>query len=134
GPFPYYTAVTDVIDATATNEPTPSCAASVLRSVWYRFTPNSTRLYTISCSEDTATTVQDTVMAIYTAPSGCGGPFTEVDCSDDQGYLQSAIARTLTSNVTYYLIVWMSSTSPTFLGTSVQLRVSQPATPTNDTC
>ena len=137
GPFPYLSSVVDVLDATSSNDPpAPSCAAlSVVRGVWYRFTAPGTRLYTISCSEDTATTVQDTVIAIYTSANGCSGPFTELDCNDDSGYLQSAISRTLTSNVTYYIVVWMASDSPPLPGkTSVQLRVSQPVAPANDTC
>jgi hypothetical protein len=78
--------------------------------------------------------VQDTVMAIYTSPGGCGGPFTELACNDDEGDLKSAISRTLNAGTTYYIVVWMASTSPVFAGTQVQLRVSQPTVPVNDTC
>ena len=140
GPFPYLTMVVDVKDAASTNDPpTPSCAVvSVARGVWYRFTAPSTALYTLSCSGDTATTVQDTVMAIYTSSNptnGCSGSYAELDCNDDEGNLQSAISRTLTSNVTYYVVVWMSSVSPPLAGkTFVQLRVTQPVPPANDTC
>src|SRR5262245_17661174 len=137
GPFPYYTSTVDVINATATNDPpAPSCrAVSVGRSVWYQFTPPTTRLYTISVSGDTATTVLDTVMAIYTSAEGCNGPFAEFACNDDQGECQSAISTTLSANVTYYIVVWMSAVSPPLRGlTSVQLRVSQPVPPSNDTC
>ncbi|MSU58712.1 MAG: hypothetical protein EXS35_11140 [Pedosphaera sp.] len=137
GPFPYLSSVVDVLNATTNNDPAPpSCAVvGVLRGVWYRFTPNATKLYTLACSGDTATTVQDTVMAIYTSTGGCAGPFVELDCNDDSGDLQSAISRTLTSNVTYYIVIWMTSVSPTLPGkTSVQLRISQPVLPANDTC
>ncbi len=136
GPFPYYSSIVDVRDATTTNDPPlPSCfIGSVERSIWYEFTPPSTALYTLSVSEDTATTVNDTVMAIYTSTGGCNGPFTEFACNDDSGDLQSAISTSLTSGVTYYVVVWVSSTADPFGGTTVQLRVSQPVAPTNDTC
>jgi hypothetical protein len=137
GPFPYYTSIVDVRNATATNDPpAPSCrAVSVGRSVWYRFTPATTGLYTVSVSGDTATTVLDTVMAIYTSSDGCNGPFAQFACNDDQGDCQSAISTTLSANVTYYIVVWMSAVSPPLRGmTSVQLRVSQPMPPSNDTC
>src|SRR5262245_2414790 len=90
GPFPYFTAVVDVRDATITGDPPGiplSCTANaVTRSIWYTFSPPSTGLYTLSVSGDTATTVNDTVMAVYTSSGGCGGPFTIVACDDDVGY------------------------------------------------
>jgi hypothetical protein len=127
----------DVKDATVLGDPaSPSCAAeTVSNSVWYSFTPATTQLYTISASKDTATTVQDTVMAIYTSPASCGGPFTAFACNDDAGDLQSAISTNLTAGTAYYIVVWMASTSPVLPGmTSVQLRVSQPVIPPNDMC
>jgi len=138
GPFPFLTTITDLKDATTNSDPNPPFACvinSVSHGVWYRFTPNTTALYTISCSGDTATTVQDTVMAIYTSASGCGGAFSQVDCNDDAGDLQSAISRTLNAGVPYYILVWVSGASaPLGNNTTVQLRVSQPAVPANDTC
>ncbi|MBI3852450.1 MAG: hypothetical protein HY298_19510 [Verrucomicrobia bacterium] len=138
GPFPYYSAIVDITDATTANDPPAlpsSCTLNgVTRSVWYAFTPPATRLYTLSVSEDTATTVSDTVMAIYTSTGGCNGPFTRIACDDDVGYLQTAISLSLSSSTTYYIVVWESSTSNPFGGTAVQLRVSQPVVPTNDTC
>jgi len=53
----------------------------VSRSIWYRFTPTTTGSYGISaCASDgTASTADDTVMAIYTSStSACGGVFTQV--------------------------------------------------------
>jgi hypothetical protein len=96
GPFPFLTSVTaDITDATSTGDPIlPSCQTVVSRSIWYRFTPSTTATYTIStCSIDgTATTVDDTVMAIYTSSNGtCGGTLSELSttettdgCSDDE--------------------------------------------------
>jgi len=135
--FPFYTSVVDVKDATSTNDPpAPSCrSVSVTRSVWYQFTPPTTHLYTVSVSGDTETTVLDTVMAIYTSAGGCAGPFLPFACNDDQGDCQSAISTTLNAGVSYFIVVWMSSVSPPLRGlTSVQLRVSQPVAPPNDTC
>jgi len=137
GPFPYLTAIIDLKDATTTGDPTsPSCVfGGVNRGIWYRFTPPATALYTISCSGDTASTVQDTVMAIYTASGGCAGPFLETACSDDEGDLQSAISRTLAAGVPYYILVWVSGVSaPLGNNSTVQLRVTQPTIPANDAC
>jgi hypothetical protein len=137
GPFPFLTAITDLKDATSPGDPgAPSCVfGGVSRGVWYQFTPQATALYTISCSGDTATTVLDTVMAIYTSVGGCAGPFAEVACSDDEGNLQSAISRTLNAGVTYYILVWVSGTSsPVDSRTTVQLRIAQPVIPPNDLC
>jgi hypothetical protein len=136
GPFPYYSTIVDVKDATTTSDPpSPTCKASdVQNSVWYKFTAPSTALYTFSVSKDTATTVNDTVMAVYTSSSDCTGPFSQFACDEDAGDLQSALSTNLTSGVTYYVVVWESSTSNPFGGTAVQLRVSQPVAPTNDMC
>jgi hypothetical protein len=138
GPFPYYTPTVNVLDATTTGDPAlPSCrSVSVGRSVWYSFTPSVTRLYTISASKDTATTVLDTVMAIYTSSGECNGTFAQVHCNDDlEEETRSAISATLNANVTYYIVVWMSSLSPPVGGlTSAQLRVSAPVAPANDNC
>src|SRR5207247_9770950 len=91
GPFPFYSSVVDVKDATITNDPpVPSCrSVSVTRSVWYKFIAPSTRLYTISASADTQTTVLDTVMAVYTSAGGSDGPFVQFACNEDQGACQS---------------------------------------------
>src|SRR5438046_8345306 len=54
GPFPYLTAVTaDITDATTAGDPpTPNCQASVVRSIWYTFTPATTASYTITDCAD----------------------------------------------------------------------------------
>jgi hypothetical protein len=84
---------------------------------------------------DTATTVPDTLMAIYRSTSACSGPFTEFDCNDDSGFTQSAIAATLTASTTYYIVVWVIGTNAPAAGeTAVQLKVSRPPVPANDTC
>ncbi len=149
GPFPYSTAVTaDITDATVTGDPPlPSCQNNVSRSIWYTFTPASTASYTISsCAADgTATTVDDTVMAIYTSTGGCAGPFSEIPtggasdgCDDDSCVteaLQSTITTQLNSGTQYYIVVWQfDQPAPTAGNTAVQLKVFAVFPPANDTC
>lgn len=149
GPFPHLTAVTaDITDATVSGDPPlPSCQNLLSRSIWYTFTPSTTAAYTISsCSSDgTSTTVDDTVIAIYTSTGGCGGTFTEIPtggasdgCDDDSCVseaLQAIITTQLNSGTQYYIVVWQfGSTAPTAGNTAVQLSVSQVAPPANDTC
>src|ERR1051325_11672141 len=80
--FPYYTAVTDVTDATSVGDPVASCTFGnpFSHSIWYTFTPASTAFYTISSCADapTATKVPDTLIAIYTSNAGCAGATNEV--------------------------------------------------------
>src|SRR5438477_9776377 len=58
GPFPWVSSViADISDATTAGDPpAPSCAADQSRSLWYRFTPATTSLYTFASGADTATT------------------------------------------------------------------------------
>lgn len=138
GPFPYLTAITvDIRDATTTNDPpVPSCLdGTASRSIWYTFTPAATATYTISTCLDTATTVNDTVMAIYTSSGGCAGPFNQAACSDDDCGIRGAISRSLTGGTTYYIVVWKWGTAiPSANVASIQLRVSIPAAAPNDLC
>ena len=150
GPFPYLTAVTaDITDNTTTGDPpAPSCSVGPFsRSIWYKFTPSATATYQISSCADspTGTTVDDTVMAIYTSSSACGGTFTQiptgsgsVGCDDDScgaEDFQAVVTTSLTAGTTYYVLVWQFDTPPPTAGnTAVQLRVSQLATYANDTC
>src|SRR5262249_29133740 len=83
GPFPYLTSPTaDITDASTFGDPpAPTCQANVTRSVWYRFTPDVSGDYGLSTCADapTGTTVDDTVLAVYTSSSGsCAGSFTQV--------------------------------------------------------
>lgn len=147
GPFPHLTTTVDILDATLTGDPpAPSCQTDVSRSVWYTFTPTASATYTISSCADapTATTVDDTVIAIYTAAS-CAGPFTEIPtagpsdgCDDDSCVtesLQAFITTTLTGGTQYFIVVWeFDATAPTAGNTALQLRVSQTPIPANDLC
>jgi hypothetical protein len=153
GPFPYLTALKpDITEATTTGDPpAPSCnqclSGSVSRSIWYKFNPSTTATYTVSsCSIDgTGTTVGDTVMAIYTSPNGCPGPFTELPtgqmtdgCDDDgcpEGPLQSVITTQLNAGTQYYIVIWQCDDTPPPSGqTAVQLKVSRVVVASNDTC
>ena len=137
GPFPYLTPITpDITGASTNGEPRfPSCGYILSRSIWYTFTPDATASYAFSVCDDTATTVVDTVMAIYGSTAGCAGPFTEVDCSDDTCGLRSGIVTTLTKSRTYYILVWLYGAEPPSPGeTDVQLRVTKPIVPANDVC
>jgi hypothetical protein len=146
GPFPYLTAVLDVADATTAGDPPPSCQADVSRSVWFAFTPATTGAYAFSLCADapTATTVEDTVLAIYSSTVTCGGlAAISGGCSDDAcgpTGLQSSVPNvTLTAGMTYYLVAWIyGSAVPPPGGSSLQLRVDSlpppgPA-PANDRC
>jgi len=150
GPFPLNTSLTaDITDATSAGDPPlPSCQTSVSRSIWYRFTPTATATYTISSCSDapTGTTVDDTVMAIYTSSTGnCGGTYTEIPataetdgCDDDScasEAFQSVITTRLNAGTTYFIVVWEFGAAPPTAGnTAVQLRVDQVLPPANDTC
>src|SRR5437867_293161 len=87
GPFPYLTpTIPDMRPATDAGDPSPTnCAIGATRGVWYTFTPAANALYTFSTGFDTATTLFDPVMALYTSANGCAGPLTEVACNDDAG-------------------------------------------------
>lgn len=140
--------VSDISGATTTGDPidAPSCAfggGPVSRSVWFRFTAGVTGTHIVSTCSDapTATTVSDTVLAIYTSPSGCSGPFTEImdGCDDDSCIFkdqQGEAVTNLTAGTTYYIVVWQFGTDPPPPGTTaVQVRIIEPSpVPSNDTC
>src|SRR5436190_1425904 len=84
GPFPHLTVIRDISSATTNGDPAaPSCitydATNLTRSVWYSFKPAASARYLISSCSDapTATTVDDTVMAIYSTANGCAGPLLQ---------------------------------------------------------
>ena len=150
GPFPYLTAITaDITDATIAGDPAPMAGCPVgtpspSRGIWYRFTPAASGSYTISSCSDapTASTVDDTILDIYTSSDGtCGGVMSPIGCDDDgctTENLQSVVATALTAGTPYYIVVhkW-DSVAPTAGNTAIQLRVTfAPAVlpPPNDAC
>lgn len=153
GPFPVLSTVTaDITLATATGDPAlPSCQTNAGLSIWYSFTPTTTALYTVQTCADapTGSTVDDTVISVYTSTGGCGGVLTEVPttglfdgCDDDTCIteaLQSVLTTQLNASTQYFIVVWKfaPTTPPTVGNTAVQLRISQaplPTPPTNDNC
>src|SRR5262245_11078900 len=72
GPFPYLTPMVDATGATLSVGDPPLIdflSNGVVYSVWYKFTPAATAIYTISTCVDmgTATTIIDTVLGVYTS-------------------------------------------------------------------
>jgi hypothetical protein len=149
GPFPFLSSVVNVADATTAGDPpTPSCFADISRSVWYRFTPSVTAFYRLTTCADapTATTLDDSRIAIYTSSGGCAGPFTELPtaagatdgcgedgCNSEAG--QAEVLTQLTSGTEYFVVIWKSGQpAPLPANSSVQLRVERNLAPANDTC
>ncbi len=78
-------------------ESAPSCGYSIGRTVWYRYTPSTTR----TVVANTVGSSFDTVLAAYTGSSI--GDLTEVACNDDRGVdLMSKIRFTVVAGNTYY--------------------------------
>ena len=142
GPFPYLTTDIDLTGATIQNDPpfppeSASFDTNITHSVWFRFTPQSTALYTISSGPDTGTQFRDSTMILYTAAGDCG-PFTIYSYNEDSGSLRAAISTNLVGGTTYYIVVWVGRLSSPDTTTNepidLQLRISRPAVPANDTC
>src|SRR2546422_3866684 len=133
---PFFGPVVSIAAATETGEAmlNNSCQPVVSRGLWYRFTPMTAGFYTISTCAG-ATTVDDTVMAIYTSAGGCNGPFAQVACNDDlcgPSGLQAAITASLLADTTYYIVVWQFDTNPPVSGqTNIQVVVTWATPPEN---
>jgi hypothetical protein len=141
GPFPYQTSTTDITLATTTGDPVALCGDSsqFSRSLWYKFAPAVSGPYLISTcpTAPTGTTVDDTVMAIFTSVNGCTGPFTQIagGCADDSCDLAAAITATLSAGTTYYIVVWRYGIdTPPPDNASLQLLVDRAIPPPNDKC
>lgn len=145
GPFPWLSPVTNNISyATSKGDPpVPSCRRFVSRSTWYTFTPQRGGTYELSLCADapTATTVDDTVLAVYTSTGGCAGQLTQVQggcdndgCGVEAG--QSVIAGLdLSAGTPYYILAYDADNSPPSPGnTAMQLRVDLMPVPGNDAC
>src|SRR5207249_4837576 len=77
----------------------------------------------------TGTTVDDTILAVFTSSNGtCSGALVPVVCDDDgctAEDLQSVVTATLTAGTKYFIVVWKWNADPPTAGnTAVQLRVS----------
>lgn len=144
GPFPYLTSTVNVFEATKVGDPPAPSAqpnpAFISRSVWYTFTPAVTARYVISgcLNVGTATTLQDSVIGVYTSVAGCSGPFVE-RASSSVGCTQnltagSVVSVDLDAGTEYYVVVWSDINQPPNASfANVQLRVTSEAQPP-DTC
>ena len=147
GPFPYWTAVVDISNATTNGDPSLifqdititnvfNYQTSLTHSVWFKFTPSATTNYSLSLGSDTVTTIDDTVLAIFTATGGtCAGATNLYDFSDDPGPLHAALATNLAAGVTYWIVAWVGPIEElTNQPLNLQLRVNRLAVPANDNC
>jgi len=142
GPFPFFCPVMDVMSATSVGEPETTltnglCSAPVSRGIWFKFRPSAGGFYTLTtCSP--GSTVDDTVMAVYSSAGGCGGPFVQLECNDDAlgtCNLLSLSTVALLADTDYYVVVWLYDTEAPVAGkSSVQLVVTRETPPLNDTC
>ncbi len=121
--FPRKSSVVDTVLATS-DAVAPSCAEG-FRTVWFKFTPATSGDYIFSTGLETATTVFDTVMTLY---SGTCGGLTELTCAAN-GEGRGNILRALTAGTTYYIAVSDESSEPVLSETLVQLNVATPTAP-----
>lgn len=141
GPFPVVSLPRALDGATTVGDPPfpppeTSFDTNITQSVWYKFTPVATGLYTISTGYDTDTlpaTFKDTSMVIYTATNDCAG-FKIYAYNEDSGTLRAAISTNLNAGTTYYIVVWVGRTETVTTGLELQVRITKPAVPPNDTC
>jgi hypothetical protein len=144
GPFPWLSAITaDISGATTMGDPpVPSCQPNVSRSIWYRFVPSASGRYAFSACADapTATTVDDTVLALYAGSGACSGLQEMTGGCDDDGCAgEPAQSRTgpltLAAGQPYDIVVWKyGASAPAPGGAAIQLRVEQVLAPANDAC
>jgi hypothetical protein len=140
GPFPFLTPPTNITGATITGDPAiPSFYQGLLiRSVWYRFTPEVSATYTLStcAGPDATTTTADTVMALYTSAAGCNGPFVmDGDLNDQACDEQAELTRQLLADTSYYLVIWKFCDNCVEDGlNNVEVLVTRTFPPENDLC
>lgn len=145
GPFPYWTPVIDISNATTNGDPTLlfedgtnffNYQTSLTHSVWFKFTPTLTALYTLSLGADTVTTIDDTVLAVFTSTGGaCAGATNLYDYADDPGPLHAALTTNFSAGVTYWIAAWVGPIEDVTNQTlNLQLRVTRPLVPTHDNC
>ncbi len=141
GPFPLSSTVVNLTEATVTGETNLTNTlriAPVSRGIWYKFRPVTNAYYTVSTCTP-ATSVDDTVMAIFTSANSCSGPFTQVGYGDDvcgpgEPRLAS-ITLPLLADSDYFIVVWKYGTAAPMAGQgNVQLLITRQLPPANDTC
>ncbi len=119
------------------NFPPPGCAGFVdgaTGDVWFTMTSVSANAHSISVQPGTTgTAATDLGMAVYTSPSGCGGPMSLVACDDNSAGLNMPALTVVPggAGVVYYIRVWSNSgaTPGTF-----RICAISGCTPLNDLC
>ncbi|HLN98750.1 MAG TPA: hypothetical protein VK208_09840, partial [Pyrinomonadaceae bacterium] len=140
GTYPITTLTVDAVDATTTGDPTFCAAVSGLDdTIWYTFVPAVTGTYNITTCPTVApgTSTSDTILGIFTSSGSCGGPFTSVDCNDDDidcNNNASTISPILTAGLTYYIVAGRSTFLVEPSSVPIQLAISRVPAPANDTC
>src|SRR3954447_4395728 len=128
GPFDYLTSTVAIDEATDSQPPTPSCNNFVSQDVWYTFTPAAAGQYTFTVQKtETATTLSNMIMAVYTSTGGAAGPFTQVGCTN----LFSKITLDLAPGTQYWIVVYRNGTGTPQTG-NVQMKVKKTPPPPND--
>lgn len=79
-------------------EPAPSCGPTIGKTVWYRYTPSTTR----TIIANTAGSSFDTILAVYT---GSAFSLTKVKCNDDAANRTSKVKFQVVAGTTYYFQV-----------------------------
>jgi hypothetical protein len=126
----------DITNAATTSESSFSCQSSNSRSIWFVITPTVSGVYRFeTCSATaTATTVGDTVIAVYTG--SCPSP-TQIAgaCDDDGCSLQSSISVPLAAGQTYYVqAAKYGTTAPTASTSTLQVSATYLASHPFDEC
>ena len=147
GPFPLLSSIVDVTGATDPGDPPPpTCQGDVSHGVWFSFTPAISATYDFSACADApaATTLGDTVLALYAAAGICSGLVEMAGgCSDDacgpDGLQSSIDGIDLAAGTTYYLVAWTYGTDAPPAGSAdLQIRVTRHdppgPPPPNDLC
>lgn len=139
GPFPFLTIPVDISQATTTGDfPFSTCGASQANSVWYTFTPAQTGSYTLStAATHTATTVDKTMVVVFTSWDGCAGPafvlptfadFTK-GCASGGAYAepgQAIVTAWLETRTQYFIGIWTVASPPLTPQTStIQMQVQR---------
>ena len=145
GPFPAVSQQVILDGATTAGDPPfpppeTSFATNITHSVWYKFTPAVSGLYTVSTGYDTETApiqgtnaFRDTTMVLYTASAPCAG-FTIHAYNEDSGTLRAAISTNLNAGTNYYIVVWVGGAKVFNSEWELQVRITKPAVPSNDSC
>ncbi|MBI5931910.1 MAG: choice-of-anchor L domain-containing protein [Chloroflexi bacterium] len=82
----------------STGDPVPSCDSTIGRTVWYRYTPATSR----SLNFNTRWSDYATVMAIY---RGSPGSLISVGCSYSATGVTSSLNVSVTAGTTYYIMI-----------------------------